>query len=53
MLPCNVVVQDIGEGRIEVAAIDPSQSMTHVGNARLAELAGEVRGKLEAVLDRL
>jgi len=53
MLPCNVVVQDIGEGRIEVAAIDPSQSMAHVGNARLAELAGEVRGKLEAVLDRL
>ena len=53
MLPCNVIVQDIGEGRIEVAAIDPSKSMAHVGSAKLAGLAAEVRGKLEAVLDRL
>ena len=53
MLPCNVIVQDIGEGKIEVAAIDPSKSMAHVGNAALAGLAAEVRGKLEAVLDRL
>lgn len=27
MLPCNVVVQDIGGGRTEVAAIDPVASM--------------------------
>ena len=53
MLPCNVIVQDIGNGEIEVAAIDPSASMAHAGSARLAELAGEVRKKLEAVLDRL
>ncbi len=53
MLPCNVIVQDVGEGRIEVAAIDPSTTMAHVGNAKLAGLAAEVRSKLEAVLDRL
>jgi len=53
MLPCNVIVQDIGGGKIEVAAIDPSTSMAHVGNAALVGLAAEVRGKLEAVLDRL
>jgi len=53
MLPCNVIVQDIGEGRIEVAAIDPSHSMAHVGSAKLAGLAAEVRDKLQAVLDGL
>jgi uncharacterized protein (DUF302 family) len=53
MLPCNVIVQDIGDGRIEVATIDPTKAMAHVGSATLAELATEVRGKLEAVLDRL
>jgi len=53
LLPCNVIVQDIGDGRIEIAAIDPSTVMTKVGNANLAEVAGLVRRKLELVLDRL
>ena len=36
MLPCNVIVQDLGGGQIEVAAINPGISMEHVGNpARL------------------
>ena len=53
MLPCSVIVQDLGDGRTEVAVIDPTVAMAHVGDARLAELAGEVRGKLVRVLDRL
>ena len=53
MLPCNVVVQDMGAGAIEVSTIDPAVAMAKVGNADLAGLAGEVRAKLEAVLGRL
>ena len=53
MLPCNVIVQDIGDGSIEIATIDPAAAMAHAGGARLAELAGEVRKKLAAVLERL
>lgn len=53
MLPCNVIVQDLGGGNIEVAAIDPSASMERVGNPDLTELAATVRAKLEAVLARL
>jgi len=38
MLPCNVIVQDVGDGRSEVAAIDPVASMqaidTHPARAR-------------------
>ena len=53
MLPCNVVVQDIGEGRIEVAAVDPAASMQAVENPALEGIAGEVRGMLQAVIEKL
>lgn len=53
MLPCNVIVQDRGHGQVEVAAIDPTASMAQVGRAELVELAGTVKAKLQAVLDRL
>ncbi len=53
MLPCNVIVQDTGEGRIEVAAIDPAVAMEAVGNPALADLAGEVHARLERVLAAL
>src|SRR5208337_581092 len=42
MLPCNVIVQQAGEGKTEVAAIDPRAAMERVGNPALAELAREV-----------
>ena len=50
MLPCNVIVQDIGGGRIEVAAIDPAISMAQVGNAKLKTIAETVTGKLKRVI---
>ena len=53
MLPCNVVVQDAGGGKTEVAAIDPVASMQAVENPALADTAGQVRAKLQAVIDKL
>ena len=53
MLPCNVLVQDAGEGKIEVAAVDPMASMQAIDNPALADVAGEVRKQLEAVIARL
>jgi uncharacterized protein (DUF302 family) len=53
MLPCNVVVHDIGNGQTEVAAVDPLDTMIHIGNPELTQLARSVRSKLRAVLDRL
>jgi uncharacterized protein (DUF302 family) len=53
MLPCNVVVRDAGNGQTEVAAVDPLDTMVHIGNPRLTELAKTVRAKLTSVLDRL
>lgn len=53
MLPCNVVVQDAGGGKTEVAAIDPVASMQAVDNPKLKDAAAEVRAKLKAAIERL
>lgn len=53
MLPCNVIVQDAGEGRTEVAAIDPIASMQAVGNSSLGSIATDVRARLQRVIDSL
>lgn len=51
MLPCNVIVQQHGDGSVEVSAVDPVASMAAVGNAALGAIAGEVRSQLRAVVD--
>lgn len=53
MLPCNVILQEDGEGRTEVAAVDPVASMQSVENEDLRPVAEEIRGRLRAVIDRL
>ena len=53
MLPCSVIVQELADGRVEVAAIDPVASMQAVGNPALEPVGLEVRAKLRAVVDRL
>jgi uncharacterized protein (DUF302 family) len=53
MLPCNVVVQDAGGGRTEVAAVDPIASMASVENPALADIAGDVRERLRRVVRSL
>jgi len=52
MLPCNVIVQQVGSG-VEVAAVDPIASMSAVENKDLEPVALEVREKLQAVINRL
>ncbi len=50
MLPCNVVVRDMGDGHTEIAAIDPVASMQAIDNAALKQAAQVVRAKLEKVV---
>ncbi|NNU17568.1 DUF302 domain-containing protein [Parvularcula sp. ZS-1/3] len=51
MLPCNVVVQETGSGRVEVAAIDPVASMSAIDNGSLRVVSQEVRTRLQRVID--
>lgn len=53
MLPCNVVVQDAGNGRTEIAAIDPVASMQAIDNPGLRQTAALVQGKLRKVVDAI
>lgn len=53
MLPCNVIVQEISDGQVEVTAIDPLASMQAVENPALKEIASEISNKLKAVIDRV
>lgn len=53
MLPCNVVVQQPSQGKIEVAAIDPVASMQAIDNPELKEAAKAVREKLSRVIASL
>ena len=53
MLPCNVVVQQLSPGVIEVAAIDPVASMQAIANPALQEAAREVRRRLTSVIESL
>jgi uncharacterized protein (DUF302 family) len=53
MLPCNVIVQELAPGVVEVAAIDPVASMAAVDNAQLGAVGMEVRAKLQRVVASL
>jgi len=51
MLPCNVIVQEQDDGKIEVAAIDPIASMQAIENESLGGIAVEVNAKLKKVIE--
>ena len=53
MLPCNVIVQELPGGKVEVAAIDPVASMAAIDNPKLRDVGEQVRAKLKAVIDNL
>lgn len=53
MLPCNVVIQDLGDSKVEVAAIDPVASMAAVENTALQGSARKVADMLKSVVASL
>jgi uncharacterized protein (DUF302 family) len=53
MLPCNVIVQERDDGKVEIAAIDPVASMQSVKNESLSEIAITIQSKLKQVIENL
>ena len=53
MLPCNILVQEHDDGKVEVSAINPMQSIGVIGNAEIEGMATQVTEKLKAALDRI
>ena len=53
LLPCNVVVRALPDGRVRVEAMDPHSVMALVGRPEVGEIAVQVRGLLEQALSKL
>ncbi|OGU52153.1 MAG: hypothetical protein A2006_00520 [Ignavibacteria bacterium GWC2_35_8] len=53
VLPCNVIVIEQEENKIEVAAVDPVSPMQVVENVNLSSIAEEIKTKLKKAVDSL
>jgi uncharacterized protein (DUF302 family) len=53
MLPCSVIIQELSDGGVEVAAIDPVASMQAIQNPDLGDVATQVQARLKQVVDSL
>lgn len=52
-LPCKVLVKEIDENHTEIVAINPSETMNSLGNAKLDPISKEVTDKLLIALKKL
>ena len=53
MLPCNLLVIEQGEGKIEVAAINPVASMQSIANPELYDIAHKVSQTLRNIVEHI
>ncbi|QXP89195.1 DUF302 domain-containing protein [Methylococcus capsulatus] len=53
LLPCNVVVRQDDAGKVQVEFMDPNAVLDLVDKPDITQLAGEVRQKLERVMQAL
>ncbi|MGD0038653.1 MAG: DUF302 domain-containing protein [Bacteroidota bacterium] len=53
MLPCNILVIEQGQNKIEVAAVNPIASMQAITNPALGDGFQQVTDKLKKVIDNL
>jgi uncharacterized protein (DUF302 family) len=53
LLPCNVVVRQDDAGKVHVEFMDPNAVLDLVNKPEISQLAGEVRQKLERVMQAL
>jgi len=53
MLPCNFIVRETESGKVEVAAIDPAQTIASIGNQEMKPLAEEIGAGMKMALNNL
>jgi len=50
LLPCNVIIHELSDGAIEVAAVDPAASMSAVDNEALGDIAETVGASMQRIV---
>ena len=53
LYPCNVVVQEHNDGRVEVSAVDPLIMFLMIHSPKAKEIALEASQKMQAAMNRL
>ncbi len=53
LMPCNVVVQQHDDGRVEVSAMDPAMMAQATGNEALAEVSAHAGEAMRRVIESL
>lgn len=53
LLPCNLILQELKDGVVEVAILDPLQAMQIVSLPELTPLGKEVKAKLQHALNKI
>ncbi|KAA0258824.1 DUF302 domain-containing protein [Deferribacter autotrophicus] len=53
MIPCNVVVRELTDKKVEISAINPVAQMSIVDNEELINLAKEIQKKLSKIIHQL
>lgn len=53
LLPCNVVLRDVGDGKVSIEIIKPSAMMNMLGDKTLDQLAQEADNLLENVISKI
>ncbi len=53
LLPCNVIVRETADDRVEVASVDPVSAMERTGNAALKSTAEHVRRLLTQAVSQV
>ncbi|MCH7472607.1 DUF302 domain-containing protein [bacterium] len=53
LMPCNVIVQQLDDGSVEVAAMNPQVMADTTGNQEIGKLAAEAETRIRAALDSM
>lgn len=53
LLPCSIIIQELSEGKTNVAVIDPYSSMKELGSDELLTIASEAGDELRKAVENL
>jgi uncharacterized protein (DUF302 family) len=53
MLPCNFIVRETDNGQVEVAAINPEQTIASIGKAEMKPLADEIGSGMQKAMNNI